>query len=423
MSKAEELSKLFELKKQGILSEEEFNQEKAKLLSMPVASAVAPSPAVQSVAVTAPTPGQISSASNFASCSMIQMSCPKCKGEVQFLPGLDVLRCTFCGAEISVKPKESTVAKIPDQLLPFCVSAAEAKKRFFDHLADDDYVPDDIFKDKNAISVFGLYCPAYLFNGKFDGNWTALSIVKYTVKRGDKTTGEEEQANPISGSVKGPLNYVVVASKIASGTPINAEDLRVKLKPYQPEFVQGFLVESITSAKSQEACEVVLRTHAREVAEVEAIKMMPTSEYRNLAVNVDATANATAFLQPLWGCDIKHGDTAYRLWLPSQSAVESISGELPQDPERINLSEKLKKAGNTLYGVAGVVCCGAFLGLIGVYNHLGSKEEFVWLPFLAILVAAPIAYKASRKSKAGEADLSKALKQSKERRRSNMPRV
>ncbi len=32
MSNAEELSKLFELKKQGVLTEEEFNQEKIKLI-------------------------------------------------------------------------------------------------------------------------------------------------------------------------------------------------------------------------------------------------------------------------------------------------------------------------------------------------------------------------------------------------------
>ena len=100
MSKAEELSKLFALKKEGVLSEEEFNQEKAKLLA-----ADAPSPGnggFQSVAATTITPGHVDSASNFASCSMIQMVCPKCKGEVQFLPGLEVIRCTFCVNEVSV---------------------------------------------------------------------------------------------------------------------------------------------------------------------------------------------------------------------------------------------------------------------------------------------------------------------------------
>ena len=35
MSTAEELSKLFELKKQGILTEDEFNKEKSKLIGMP----------------------------------------------------------------------------------------------------------------------------------------------------------------------------------------------------------------------------------------------------------------------------------------------------------------------------------------------------------------------------------------------------
>jgi hypothetical protein len=425
MSKAEELSKLFELKKQGVLSEEEFNQEKAKLLAAQVTTPG--SGGVQAVAATALTPGHVDSASNFASCSMIQMACPKCKGEVQFLPGLEVIRCTFCGNEVSVETKESKTFQIPDLLIPFAVSRKEAEVRIYNRLADDDFVPDDIFDDKKAITVFGIFCPSYLFNGKYEGNWTALSIVKYTVKRGDKSH-TEEQANPISGQVKGLVNYVAVASKTASAAAVDADDLKAKLKPYQPEFVQGFLVESLNSCKSQEACEVVLRSHARQLAEVEAVKMMPTSDYRNLAVNVDVTAKATAFLQPLWGCEIKHGGTVYRMWLPSHGVAEGFSGDIPQDAERKNLVEKLKKAGNLLYGVGVVLCCGVGIWLVYLldnreYFSYEAKEKYGWLPFLALIVGAPFWFYGWKKSKAGKEELEKIITTSKERRQNNKPRV
>jgi hypothetical protein len=393
-------------------------------------AADAPSPGnggVQSVAATAITPGHVDSASNFASCSMIQMACPKCKGEVQFLPGLEMLRCTFCGNEVSVVGKESKTFQIPDLLIPFAVSRKEAEIRLFDRLADDDFVPDDIFDDKKAITVFGIFCPAYLFTGKYEGNWTALSIVKYTVKRGDKSH-TEEQANPISGQVKGLLNYVVVASKTASAASVDADDLRVKLKTYQPEFVQGFLVESLTSCKSQEACEVSLRTQARQLAEVEAVKMMPTSDYRNLAVNVDVTAKATAFLQPLWGCEIKHGGAVYRMWLPSHNTSESLSGEIPQDPERKKLAETLKKAGNVLYGVGALICCAGGIALCVCVSQDDwtddQKNTGAGISFVVSLIASIVPfYKGYKKQKAAEADLSKVLGESKERRRNNKPRV
>ena len=421
MSKAEELSKLFELKKQGVLTEEEFNKEKAKLLAADaVPDAVG---AVQSVAPAALTPGRIDSASNFAQCSMIQMACPKCKGEVQFLPGLEVLRCTFCGNEMAVETKEAKTFRIPNLLIPFAVSQKEASSRFFDRLADDDFVPDDIFDDKKAITVFGIFCPAYLFSGKYEGNWTALSIVKYTVKRGDKSH-TEEQANPISGQVRGQVTHVVVASKIASAASVDANDLKAKLKPYQPEFAQGFLVESLNSCKSQEACEVVLRSHARQLAEAEAVKMMPTSDYRNLAVNVDVTATATAFLQPLWGCEVKHGGKVYRVWLPSHGAAEALSGEIPQDSDRQNLSEKLKKAGQAFYIAAAVVCCGASLGLQDAFKGMSSDGNGAgWAMLVGLIGAVPLVIIGALKSQTGKEQLDKIIAASRERRRNNKPRA
>jgi hypothetical protein len=426
MSKAEELSKLFELKKQGVLSEDEFNHEKAKLLAadaLPAASG-----GVRSLSAAAITPGHVDSASNFASCSMIQMACPKCKGEVQFLPGLEVIRCTFCGNEVSVERREPKTFQIPDLLIPFAVGRKEAESRCFNRLADDDFVPDDVFDDKKAITVFGIFCPAYLFNGKYEGNWTALSIVKYTVKRGDKSH-TEEQANPISGQVRGLLNYVAVASEAASAVAVDANDLRAKLKPYQPEFVQGFLVESLSSCESQEACEVDLRSHARALAEAEAVKMMPTSDYRNLAVNVDVTAKATAFLQPLWGCEIKHSGKVYRMWLPGHGVAEPFSGEMPQDANRKNLAEKLKRAGNALFVVGALLCCG--VGGWIFFSGSDSTEKDFLLGMdrgtsgivIGLIIAIPFVIMGFRKSQAAQAHLAKILKESKTRRRNNKPRV
>jgi hypothetical protein len=421
MSKAEELSKLFELKRQGILTDEEFNKEKSKLLGADIQHA-SPSPA-QSIATAAVAPGHIDSALNFSECSMIQMACPKCKGEVQFLPGLEVLRCTFCGNEKAVEGKESKTFRIPNLLIPFAINQKEASNRFFDRLADDDFVPDDIFDDKKAISVFGIFCPAYLFSGKYEGNWTALSIVKYTVKRGDKSH-TEEQANPISGQVRGQVTHVVVASKIASGASVEANDLRSKLKPYQPDFAQGFLVESLTSCKSQEACEVVLRSHARAQAEAEAVKMMPTSDYRNLAVNVDVTANATAFLQPIWGCEVKHGGKVYRMWLPSHGTSESFSGDIPQDPDRQNLTAKLKKAGQSYYIGAAAVCCGASLTLQDAFKGFSSDGNGAGGAMLVGLICGiPLAIVGWRKSQAGKEQLDKIIAASKDHRRGNRPRA
>jgi len=428
MSKAEELSKLFELKKQGILTEEEFNKEKAKVLAADSgAPAVAAAPAVQA-APLAGGHGHIQAATNFASSNLIQLSCPKCKGEVQFLPGLDVVRCTFCGHEASVGASEATTVRVPNLIVPFKVMKEEAKRRFYNHLADDDFVPDSIFDDGTAIKVYGMFSPGYFFDGKYQGNWTALSIVKYTVKRGDKSH-TEEQANPISGTVHGLFKQVVIASKLAGDASIDAEELRSRLKQYEPEYVQGFVVESLGTAKSQEACEVIARQHAQELASIEAVKMIPTSDYRNLAVNIDISANVFVFLQALWVCEIKHGGVDYRIWLPGDQSHGAISGTMPQDDGRKNLAEKLKAAGNNLYMIAVAICCG-FCGW-GLFDEEHGYKAWTFisdeggrailLPVISLLLAVPFIYKGWKKSRAGKAELDKILYASKQHRQDRIP--
>ena len=423
MSKAEELAKLHELKKQGILSESEFDAEKAKVLAADSGGpAVAAVPAMQGVPL-AGGGGHIQAATNFASSKLIQLSCQKCKGEVQFLPGLDVLRCAFCGHESSVGTSETTAVQVPNLIVPFNIMKDEAKRRFYNHLADDDFVPDSIFDNETEIKVYGIFSPGYFFDGKYQGNWTALSIVYYTVKRGDKSH-TEEQANPISGAVHGLLKQVVIASKFAGDASIDAQELRSRLKQYDSGYVQGFTVESLGTAKSQEACEVIVRQRAQELASIEAVKMIPTSDYRNLAVNIDVSANVFVFLQALWVCEIKHGGVDYRIWLPGDQSNAAMSGVMPQDDSRKNLSEKLKAAGRNFYTLGLAICCGFCCW--GCYNDtygykVWGKNGAPLLPVISLLLAVPFVYKGWKKSRAGKAELDKILFASKKRRPGRMP--
>jgi hypothetical protein len=431
MSKAEELAKLHELKIQGILSEEEFNAEKAKVLaagsSVPPVAAV---PAVQTISPSAGGHGHIQAVTNFASCNLIQVACEKCKGEVQFLPGLDLVRCTFCGHELSVGSKESAVAQIPNLLIPFKVTQAEVRQRFYNQLANDDYVPDSIFDEGTKIDFFGIFIPVYYFDGKYEGNWTALSIVKYAKTVNGKKVGEEEQATPISGTVRGLLKEIVVASSVAgdAGASMEAAELKSRLKQYEAGFVQGFLVESLVKAKSQEACEVLVRQCAQQLAQNEAIKMIPTSNYRNLAVNIDVTSNTLVFLQPLWGCEIKHNGTTYRVWLPGDQPNGVMSGKIPQDEGRKNLVKKLKSAGVKMYIVGGVMCCIGMMGIGAAQPKEGDPEKSVGLIIYQVLLiggfltgALVCFYKGWKKSKAGQAELAQTLFKSKQLRQNRMP--
>ena len=423
MSKAEELSKLFELKKQGILSEKEFNKEKAKVLA---GESAGPAAATAAQTVAAAGHGQIQAATNFASCNLIQISCAKCKGEVQFLPGLDVVRCTFCGHEATVGEKETTAVQVPNALIPFTVTKAEVKQKVYNHLADDDFVPDNIFDDAAAINVYGIFVPAYLFEGKYEGNWTALSIVTYTKTAGGKHVGTKEQATPISGTVRGLFKQIVLASNLAADAEdsVTADELKSRLKQYEPGYVQGFLVESLGKAKSQEACEVIARQYAQGLAESEAVKMMPTSNYQNLAVNADITASTQIFLQPLWVCEIRRGETTYRIWLPGDLTDGSMSGTFPQDQERINLAKRLNGAGGGPLAVFFAICgVGVIGGVIEGCRDNGNTTVGWIIAIIGLIASVPSFRKFSKQSDAASAELAKIMGKTKQHRRDRMPRV
>ena len=156
---------------------------------------------------------------------------------------------------------------------------------------------------------------------------------------------------------------------------------------------------------------------------------MPTSDYQNLAVNVDVTAKATAYLQPLWGCEIKHGGAVYRMWLPSHGAAESFSGEMPQDAKRKKLAEKLKNAGGALFGIGALLCCGV-MALIDFSGNGPDDQVFLFgmsrgatAVFGGLIIAIPFVIMGFKKQNAGKADLDKTLKESKTRRQNNKPRV
>ena len=423
MSKSEEISKLFALKQEGILTEEEFNREKALLLSGDHTNTGQRTSS--SITTKTISPGHIDPASNFASCSMIQMSCSKCKGEVQFLPGAEVLRCSFCGNEVSAENNKSKALQIPDLLIPFSFGQKDAASKFYDHLANDDLVPDDIFKNKQAISVFGVFQPSYLFNGKYEGNWTALTIRKYDVTNSsNEKIGETEKTAPISGQVRGPINFALVASQKTSGKSVDAHNLKAKLKNYDSAFVQGFLIESLTSSKSQEQCEPSLREEAIKLATEEAKKMIPTKDYEKFSVNVDVTAQATAFLQPFWVCEINYEDSIYSLWLSGTNMTGEILGKLPVDATRESLLKSLKDAGMDLFAAATCVC--GFGGLIFAWaaNAMDETSPMPGAIFLLTLVTSIyFLVKGFQKRKEQSLKVKETIQLSKDYRENSKPNV
>lgn len=419
MSKADELAKLFELKKNGILTEEEFNREKQKILGHEPASQPSESGQTVSLPNTPLVPGTIETASNFVSSEMFQMSCPKCKGEVQFLPGLDVLQCSFCGNEMPVDNKKTSTVEIPNKLIPFAMPEETAGKAFYQLLAEHDLVPDDIFEG-DKIRVFGMYRPVYIFTGKYEANWTAVTIIEYN--HGNQ--GKSQQGNPVSGTVKGRFTVGINASKMIEplANYTDADSLLKWAVPYKPAYFQGYQVESLSSANNQQDCEGELRRVVHGMAQSSAIGMIPTKDYINFNINVDITSESAAILLPDWICEVNYNGRVYKLWLPGGNGNDEkdVKGEFPIDQTRKTASESLKGEGTMYYVIAGLACC---IGG-GIAMWLDSEHiKFMSTVFFYVALGGSIylAVKGYQKGKVGKTKADNILAQSKEKRRNCMP--
>lgn len=429
MTKAEEISRLFELKNQGALSEDEFLAEKKRILSDPAGtgSSLSDNRSIQAI------PGKIDSASNFASCSLIQMKCSKCRGELQFLPGLEMVRCLYCGNQVEINSRQQSSVSLPNLIVPFLINREQAEQRFYDFLAEDDYTPDDIFDNKEDIKIIGFYSPGFAFRGKYEGNWSALSLVSYVTTNGH-SVGSEEQATPISGTIKGQLSQIILASKNArtesgsNGFCLDSsedfEGVKLKCKSYKPEYLQGFFVEALNSCNSQEDCEVYVRSYAEHLANSEAVRMVPTSDYRNLAVNVDVTAEATAILFPIWCCEINRPKKTYKMWLFGHDAKQEIHGERPVDDDRVTSVSKLKNNGGGMGpGMVTIGWISLILSLIiSAANDGFTYWLFIFMPISIGMVI--VGNKKRRLEKQGQSDtINTIFTYSKHRRRQKKPLV
>lgn len=353
------------------------------------------------------------------------MACPKCKGDFAFLPATKSFKCSYCGDEIQFVSTSSTECSIPDLIIPFSKTKTEAAKQFCAQLADDDLVPDDIFDETTTIVVSAMYCPAYYCTGRYEGNWSALSIVKCDVKQGDKSH-TAEQAAPISGVVKDRFWHIQMASRLCKeiGTSATGGDFMNRFIPFQAAVIEGYQVENFAKAHTQDECESQLRLLANALAAMKAKEMVPTSEAKNFAVNVDVNCQLSACLVPVWLCEINSRGSTYRLWLSGHATDTEITGDLPQDARIRRLSEQMKTAGKGLFGVAALFCGATLLSpLAGLFikaEDLKDGPPPYVISIACAVIAITLLAMGFREKQSSEKRFKETVGKSKEKRRSKM---
>ena len=333
-----------------------------------------------------------------------KISCENCGGELIFSPGIQLSICNFCGSEFNIQNSSETQVKTVEKILPFSTTTAEFEIAALKWLSEGDLTPDDILDSSLFNNQVGVYLPMWLFDGRYDGSWSASSGYKRTEeyvgksfdgKKLERKTRTVTDWRPSNGNCKGDFQFLATASSessIPSSVKVfshNVEVTRNNLKDFQLEYTQGFSLLEI-QLESEECWDIFGKTQADHYVERESIKRIPGDTYKDFYVDAvyDINKSISCYV-PFWLRNYKYNGEDFFLYMDGTS-VSRIDGVRPKDKERSAEVDKIdKKVSNGclitgLLGIIGGVILQetdaapwvfGFFVIIGLWNMWKQGEE------------------------------------------------
>ena len=289
-----------------------------------------------------------------------KISCENCGGELIFSPGLQLSTCNFCGSEFNIQNSFDTQVKIVEKILPFSTTTAEFEIAALTWLSQGDLTPDDILDSSLFNNQVGVYLPMWLFDGRYDGSWSASSGYQRTEeyvgksldgKKLETKTRTVTDWRPSNGSCKGEFQFLATASSessIPSSVKVfshNVEVTRNNLKDFKVEYTQGFSLLEI-QLESDECWDLFGRIQADHYVEGMSKKRIPGDTYKDFYVDAVYDLNkSTSCYVPFWLRNYKYNDEDFFLYMDGTS-VSRIDGVRPVDENRKDNLKDIDKSRN-----------------------------------------------------------------------------
>ena len=345
-----------------------------------------------------------------------KISCENCGGELIFSPGIQLSICNFCGSEFNIQNSSETQVKTVEKILPFSTTTAEFEIAALKWLSEGDLTPDDILDSSLFNNQVGVYLPMWLFDGRYDGSWSASSGYKRTEeyvgksfdgKKLERKTRTVTDWRPSNGNCKGDFQFLATASSessIPSSVKVfshNVEVTRNNLKDFQLEYTQGFSLLEI-QLESEECWDIFGKTQADHYVERESIKRIPGDTYKDFYVDAvyDINKSISCYV-PFWLRNYKYNGEDFFLYMDGTS-VSRIDGVRPKDKERSAEVDKIDNQGK--------IGCGITV-LLGIAPLIGGADEDFSGTFLLVMAVIGIIWMWRKNSQKD-----KLIKESKDRR-------
>jgi hypothetical protein len=268
--------------------------------------------------------------------------CQSCRAISVLDPSRQAQHCEFCGSSQLVPYEEQEPAFRPESVLPFVVTASDARDRIRRWYGKLWLAPSALKKKALTDTVHGVYLPYWTFDAQVEAQWTAEAGHFYYTTETYRQNGELRTRQvrhvrwvPAAGS----LSHFFDDDLVCASVGVHPHLLRgiepfpmQALKPYDASYVAGWVVERYQIDLAEGARRARKQMNDKLVALCAA--QIPGDTYRNLQVRADFSAQTFKHvLAPVWLLSYDYGRRSFQCVMNGASG--HIKGEYPKSPWKI----------------------------------------------------------------------------------------
>ncbi len=247
-----------------------------------------------------------------------QVKCPNCGANITSFNAFKAeVECPYCHQRAFNPLITSKQVPIPERLIVFKTKEEDFSKALVNVLADENYVPTDIFECINPGNVIKAYLPMYLYEGKYQASWSCSMGYETTEVRASSSGTKVKNKTvtkwqPASGTSNGNFAFLCLAYE--------GEDIPEELKsftftfPYNVRDSQEYSPELLDLDSDRELQTLAVNTDAElvwenygnglvdQLAQQSAQQQINGQKIKDFVVssNYDLKTNGRYVLAPFW---------------------------------------------------------------------------------------------------------------------------
>jgi len=351
-----------------------------------------------------------------------KISCNGCGASLIFDPSTQMSSCNFCGTKFEITSAEdTTLAIVPEGLIPFNVNKTQFKNAVFEWLSEGDYTPDDILTSSVFDEINGLYLPQFFYEGRYSGNWSASSgynrTESYVAIVNNKAVTRYRTVTdwrPSNGQVAGQYSILGFAGQAeslpATIAPFmhNCTFASGELKPFNQQYISGFNLVPF-ELDSEIIWNSLGTIQADSIASADIRQRIPGDKYNHLTYDISYDhSRVTNILSPAYIVHYKYTEQDFHVYMDG-SNISRIEGERPVDKKRQNEVHALKKPIRRFWWIFGILT--VVIAMITSDMRSDESEPILTIYGIGIVIYGIVAYRKANKAVKAVLEASKKRRQ------------